>query len=191
MNKTDRKKLRDAVEFAHFHHRGRTRKDNIMPEICHPMDALKILHRVKCKNINILCAAVLHDTIEDTAVSHETLLKAFGPKIADIVLEMTDEGETRLLRKKNQLRKAIYYSFEAACVRLADCISNLTDRYIYPLGDDYGYVLWKEEMIKEIPTSVKERDTYKALEKEFVSICGLIKASSDETTLEKYYSKIK
>ena len=76
----------------------------------------------------VICAALLHDTIEDTETTPEELRAAFGDEIAGIVREVTDD---KLLskqdRKRLQIEHAGSLSDKAKLVKLADKISNLRD----------------------------------------------------------------
>jgi guanosine-3',5'-bis(diphosphate) 3'-pyrophosphohydrolase len=79
-------------------------------------------------DIAVLCAALLHDTVEDTATTPEELARAFGARVAGIVAEVTDD--TRLPkaeRKRLQIEHAGALSAQAKLVKLADKICNLRD----------------------------------------------------------------
>ena len=76
----------------------------------------------------ILCAALLHDTIEDTNTTHKELVDAFGQSIADIVLEVSDDKAlAKQERKEHQIAHAPHVSSKAKAVKLADKTSNLRD----------------------------------------------------------------
>lgn len=73
----------------------------------------------------IVVAAVLHDTLEDTALSYNDLLKAFGEEVAEIVYAVTDElGRNRLERKSKTYPK-IRANWKAAAVKICDRIANI------------------------------------------------------------------
>src|SRR5205814_343912 len=76
----------------------------------------------------VLSAALLHDTVEDTATTHEELLDAFGSRIARIVAEVTDDQDLpKHERKRLQIEHAPHLSDGAKLVKLADKICNLRD----------------------------------------------------------------
>lgn len=76
----------------------------------------------------MLAAALLHDTIEDTDTSKGELEDAFGRKIADVVMEVTDDKSlSKQERKLLQITHAASISNEAKLVKLADKICNLRD----------------------------------------------------------------
>jgi guanosine-3',5'-bis(diphosphate) 3'-pyrophosphohydrolase len=81
----------------------------------------------------ILAAAALHDTIEDTETTRAELEAEFGAKVADVVVEMTDDKSLpKMERKRLQIEHAQEMSEEAALVKLADKICNLRDMVASP-----------------------------------------------------------
>jgi guanosine-3',5'-bis(diphosphate) 3'-pyrophosphohydrolase len=78
--------------------------------------------------VEVICAALLHDTVEDTATTHEELVDAFGARVARIVAEVTDDKQLpKAERKRLQVVRAPHISREAKLVKLADKIANLRD----------------------------------------------------------------
>ena len=84
--------LRRAFEFALAAHDGQVRKGHRAPFISHPM-AVSALVMEHGGDFETGAAALLHDTVEDTDTTAEDLERAFGPRIATIVLECTDSLE--------------------------------------------------------------------------------------------------
>ncbi|NCC85098.1 MAG: bifunctional (p)ppGpp synthetase/guanosine-3',5'-bis(diphosphate) 3'-pyrophosphohydrolase, partial [Clostridia bacterium] len=82
-----------AIAFASEKHSTQRRKDAAeSPYINHPIALVDVLaNEGNVTNIDTLCAAALHDTIEDTATTADELKSIFGEKITSIVLELTDE----------------------------------------------------------------------------------------------------
>ena len=82
-----------ALAFAADKHRNQRRKDaEGSPYINHPIELAKILAiEGGVEDMQVLCAAVLHDTIEDTQTSYEELAARFGSEVADVVREVTDD----------------------------------------------------------------------------------------------------
>jgi guanosine-3',5'-bis(diphosphate) 3'-pyrophosphohydrolase len=122
--------LLKALAFAAHKHRDQRRKDaQASPYINHPIALADVLvNEAGVTDVEVLCAALLHDTVEDTATTHEELLGAFGSRIARIVAEVTDD--TRLPkaeRKRLQIEHAPNISHEAKLVKLADKVVNLRD----------------------------------------------------------------
>ncbi len=119
-----------AIAFAASKHRDQRRKDVCAsPYINHPIQLVDVLcNEAGIGDVNVLCAAALHDTIEDTETTGEELTRNFGEKICQIVLEMSDDCSLcKTDRKNEQIRHAPTLSDEAKLVKLADKICNLRD----------------------------------------------------------------
>src|SRR5580765_7237044 len=85
--------LIDAIAFAAWKHRSQRRKDaEASPYINHPIALARVLAvEGGVTDIQVLVAAVLHDTLEDTETTVRELRDRFGPAIASIVVEVTDD----------------------------------------------------------------------------------------------------
>ncbi|WP_005032427.1 HD domain-containing protein [Holophaga foetida] len=119
-----------VLAFAADKHRNQRRKDaEASPYINHPIALANLLtNEGGVEELEVLCAAVLHDTIEDTQTTPEELEQVFGPRIASIVLEVTDDKSLeKHVRKQLQVEHAPHCSREAKLVKLADKICNLRD----------------------------------------------------------------
>ena len=119
-----------ALAFAAHKHRDQRRKDaEASPYINHPIALADVLvNEGGVTDVEVLCAALLHDTVEDTATTHEELVDAFGSRIARIVAEVTDDKHLpKAERKRLQVEHAPHLSHEAKLVKLADKLCNLRD----------------------------------------------------------------
>jgi guanosine-3',5'-bis(diphosphate) 3'-pyrophosphohydrolase len=119
-----------ALSFAADRHRDQRRKDVCAsPYINHPIQLVNVLcNEAGVRDVNVLCAAALHDTIEDTETTAIELTQYFGQQICTIVVEMSDDGNLcKTDRKNEQIRQAPGLSDEAKLVKLADKICNLRD----------------------------------------------------------------
>lgn len=119
-----------ALAFAAHKHRDQRRKDaDASPYINHPIALADVLvNEAGVADVEVLCAALLHDTVEDTATTHEELVDAFGSRIARIVAEVTDDKRLpKAERKRLQVEHAPHISREAKLVKLADKLVNLRD----------------------------------------------------------------
>ena len=85
-------KIRAAYEFAAAAHQGQLRKDG-SPFVTHPLAVAQIVAEELHLDSESIEAALLHDTIEDTAATHEDIAKQFSPTVADLV-----EGVSKLTR---------------------------------------------------------------------------------------------
>jgi guanosine-3',5'-bis(diphosphate) 3'-pyrophosphohydrolase len=136
MNNT--KLVLKALAFAAHKHRDQRRKNvEASPYINHPISLANILtSEGNVTDVEVICAALLHDTIEDTETTYQELKGEFGETIAEIVAEVTDTkwiGKT--VRKKLQVSKARRASKGAKLVKLADKIANLRDIVSSPPAD--------------------------------------------------------
>jgi len=133
--KSDLTLLLKSLAFAADKHRHQKRKDaEASPYINHPIALANVLvDEGGVEDIEVLCAALLHDTIEDTDTTHEELVNAFGSRIAHIVAEVTDDKNLRSEeRKRLQIEHAPKLSVEAKLVKLADKTCNLRDIVVRP-----------------------------------------------------------
>jgi guanosine-3',5'-bis(diphosphate) 3'-pyrophosphohydrolase len=127
-----------AAEFAADRHRNQRRKDaDASPYINHPISLANVLaNEGAVTDPVVLCAALLHDTIEDTNTTAEELTAAFGQSITDVVLEVTDDKNLdKAVRKQLQIEHARHASKQAKLVKLADKICNLRDIAATPPAD--------------------------------------------------------
>jgi guanosine-3',5'-bis(diphosphate) 3'-pyrophosphohydrolase len=144
----------EAASFAADRHRNQRRKDEeASPYINHPLAIAHILATEGgIADPVILCAALLHDTIEDTETSLEELRERFGDEIAGIVAEVTDDQSLpKAEQKRLQVARASSKSRGAKLVKLADKISNLRDILAAPpvswsIGKRRDYFLWAGEV---------------------------------------------
>jgi len=122
--------LLKALAFAAHKHRDQRRKDHeASPYVNHPIALADVLvNEGGVSDVEVLCAALLHDTVEDTATTPEELVDTFGARVARIVAEVTDDKAlNKADRKRLQVENAAHLSPEAKLVKLADKICNLRD----------------------------------------------------------------
>lgn len=136
-------KLRDAFLFAYKMHKDQERKFSGRPYIEHPEFVTAFLSQYT-DDEDILTAAMLHDTVEDTEATLEDILELFGDRTASLVGELT--CDTTL---KKQYGKRIYMaihfnelSSDAFLIKLADRLHNLIglDHEEIPIGFVKWYV---------------------------------------------------
>lgn len=126
----DHDMVKKATEYAAEQHLGQTRKDEAnTPYINHPIALANLLtDYAGITDTNVIVAALLHDTVEDTGTTVEDIEELFGTKIRDIVIEVTDDKSLPSPeRKRLQIEHASKISYEAKLVKLADKICNLQD----------------------------------------------------------------
>jgi guanosine-3',5'-bis(diphosphate) 3'-pyrophosphohydrolase len=147
--------LLKAATFAADKHRQQRRKDaEASPYINHPISLANVLaNEGGVSDVVVLCAALLHDTIEDTETTAQELELTFGPAIARIVLEVTDDKTLpKEERKRQQIEHAPHVSPQAKLVKLADKISNLRDILGSPPADwtrerKLAYFEWADQVV--------------------------------------------
>jgi len=148
-----------ALAFASRKHSQQRRKDaDASPYINHPIALVSILAvEAGINDCDTLCAALLHDTIEDTDTSVEELVEAFGGPIASLVQEVTDDRRLpKAERKLRQVEHAAHLSPKACSVKLADKIANLRDvadrpPVNWPLARRQEYFDWSKQVVDQIP----------------------------------------
>ena len=123
----------EALEFARKAHGDQQRKYNEEMYIEHPKRVAEIVRKVP-HTPEMICAAYLHDVVEDTPVSLKDIDRKFGGKIAKLVEELTDEyikenyqHLNRKARKKKEVERQAQISAEAKTIKLADVIDNTRD----------------------------------------------------------------
>ncbi|CAL1241945.1 HD domain-containing protein [Candidatus Methylocalor cossyra] len=127
-----------ALAFAADKHRTQRRKDvDESAYINHPIALANVLaNEAEIDDPIVICAALLHDTIEDTPTKQGELARHFGVAIAQIVVEVTDDKNLpKEERKRLQIEHAPFLSEAAKCVKLADKIFNLRDIASRPPAD--------------------------------------------------------
>ena len=106
---------------------GQLRKYTNEPYIVHPAEVVSIVRSVPHTEA-MLAAAWLHDVVEDTGVTIETVRAEFGEEVADLVSWLTDvsrpEDGNRAHRKARDREHTAAAPAEAQTVKLADLISN-------------------------------------------------------------------
>ncbi|HEX8734678.1 MAG TPA: HD domain-containing protein [Pyrinomonadaceae bacterium] len=148
-------KFIEAASFAAKKHAGQKRKGaDGEPYINHPLEVANLLAKVgKVEDTDVLIAALLHDTIEDTGTTKEEITELFGEKVCGMVLEVTDDKSLpKAERKEKQVEHAPHLSPGAKLIKLGDKISNITDILKNPPRDwslerKREYVEWGERVI--------------------------------------------
>ncbi|MBQ6965559.1 MAG: bifunctional (p)ppGpp synthetase/guanosine-3',5'-bis(diphosphate) 3'-pyrophosphohydrolase [Bacteroidaceae bacterium] len=120
-----------AIVFAVRAHAGTERRGKGFPYIVHPMEAVEIVATMT-RDQELLAAAALHDTVEDTDVTVEQIRAEFGDRIAslvasesDIVQEGVSEEDSWHARKQASIDRLAAASHDAKIVALSDKLSNM------------------------------------------------------------------
>jgi GTP diphosphokinase / guanosine-3',5'-bis(diphosphate) 3'-diphosphatase len=147
--------LLSALRFSADKHRNQRRKDAAKsPYINHPIEVAETLWSVGgIRELPVLIAAVLHDTVEDTNTSPEEIQRHFGKDVLSLVLEVTDNKSLpKQERKRLQIEMASHKRPLAKCIKLADFVCNLRDidqspPAGWPLERIQDYLLWTEKVV--------------------------------------------
>jgi (p)ppGpp synthase/HD superfamily hydrolase len=150
--------VRAARAFAAARHDGQRRRDaRASPYLIHLAEVAALAEAFGGSEAT-LCAAWLHDTVEDCPpTSLAELEAAFGPQVASIVGELTDDRTLpKAERKRMQVRTAPKKSPEAALVKLCDKASNCAAvGFTPPVGWDaarrLAYLDWAVEVAGALP----------------------------------------
>jgi myo-inositol-1(or 4)-monophosphatase len=139
--------LNRAIAFATKAHQGQFRKGTNNPYIIHPMEVAGIVASMTTDE-EVICAAVLHDTIEDCdGVDESVLQDAFGERIAYLVSqESEDKSKSWRERKGATIRHLRSAPSELKLIGLADKLSNMRD--IHRDAEEVGDELWKRFRLK-------------------------------------------
>lgn len=120
-----------AIKFATDAHAGTERRGKAFPYIVHPAEAMAIVATMTSDQ-ELLSAAVLHDTVEDTDVTLEEIGEMFGQRVADLVeaesdkfIEGISEEDSWRMRKQAAIDRIASASREAKIVALGDKLSNM------------------------------------------------------------------
>lgn len=148
-------RLLHAMKFAAEKHAQQRRKNaDATPYINHPIEVAEHLARVGgIADEDVLVAALLHDTIEDTNTTCDEIEGRFGARVASIVMECTDDKSLeKAERKRLQIVNAPDKSSDAKCVKIADKTCNLASILVDPPRDwsirrQQEYFEWAERVI--------------------------------------------
>ena len=83
--------INEAIKFASLAHMGMKRKGNNQPYIFHPLEVMSLVSMMTLDE-EVLCAAILHDTVEDTDVSIEDIKENFSDRVASLVNYESEDG---------------------------------------------------------------------------------------------------
>lgn len=123
----------EAAEFAARRHGGMQRKGRgSEPYINHLAEVANLLSLATAGgDAELVAAGWLHDTIEDTGTTQDELAQRFGPHVANLVAEVTDDMRlSRSQRRAKQIADAPGKSAGARLIKIADKISNIRARIV-------------------------------------------------------------
>jgi len=162
-------KVLEAVSFAASRHRHQRRKGaDQSPYVNHPIDVARELAATGgVGDVDVLLAALLHDTVEDTGTRPGELEERFGAAVRRLVEEVSDDKSlSKAERKRLQVERAAALSPGAKLIKLADKICNVREVALDPPHDWSSarrreYFDWAEAVVARL------RGTNEALERTF------------------------
>lgn len=139
--------LDKAIEFAVKAHANSERRGKGFPYVIHPLEAMSIVASMT-PDQELLAAAALHDTVEDTGVTVADLRREFGDRVAalveaesDVFVEGLSDEASWHDRKKAAIDRLAAAPYEAKMVAMGDKLSNM--RAIWRDYQEKGDELWK------------------------------------------------
>lgn len=123
-----------ALEFASIKHEGQLDDQGRPYFFAHIIQVYGLLKDIT-DDEEIICVGILHDTIEDTDTTYEELIREFNKEIADLVMELTFQGDEETGRYFPLL-----HSHKAIVVKFADRLSNLVRMVDWPGDWQQGYL---------------------------------------------------
>lgn len=146
-------KIQKAIDFATEKHKFNVRKGTDTLYINHPLEAMEIAATIT-DDEDIICAAVLHDTVEDASVTLDELTALFGERVASLVADESEDKRPELppeqtwkIRKTEALEHLRNVSRDAKIVALGDKLSNM--RSIHRDYEIMGDELWQRFNCKD------------------------------------------
>ena len=182
--------LDKAIAFAVKAHQGVERKGKGFPYIVHPLEAVSIAATMTSDQ-ELLAAAALHDTMEDTSVTFRELEREFGKRVAELVEAESDvefAGKTReqswRLRKEEAIDRLSSASNDVKIVALADKLSNI--RAIYRDYLAIGDEVWDLFCVKD---KASHEWHFRGLARVFKSLEATFAYKEFVETIEKVFGR--
>lgn len=168
--------IEQAIIFAAKAHHGQMRKGSDTPYITHPFSVAMLLQKAGCTE-EVIAAAILHDTLEDTATTYSELVEQFGNEVADLVQAASepDKGASWEERKQQTIDSLKDRTLAEIQVIVGDKLHNL--RSIRVDLEEHGEKVWSRFKRGKEKQHWYYRSIVKALEhrKQEFSLIGELK----------------
>ena len=147
--------ISEAAELAARRHNGMARKGRgSEPYVNHLAEVANLLAAATDgADAELVAAGWLHDTIEDTETTREELAQTFSARVADLVVECTDDMSLpKTVRRQKQIEDAPHKSSDAKLIKIADKVSNISARILADASaaerdELIDYVSWAEKVV--------------------------------------------
>jgi len=152
-------KVVQAIIYASEKHKGQVRRGSKLPYVTHPIIVSELIrkHKGDSKNItSLVCAAILHDVLEDTKGTIQEIVEQFGDMTASLVIELTSNEEMiEFYGSKNEflIQKMLKMTSYALVIKLCDRLSNIID------GPTEKYLKDTEDMIDALEAQLHLTNT--------------------------------
>jgi (p)ppGpp synthase/HD superfamily hydrolase len=146
-----------AADFAARKHTSQKRKgEEAEPYINHLIEVAALVAEATYGRSDVVMAALLHDAVEDQDVTNAEIVDLFGPTVASLVAEVTDDKTLpKQVRKHEQIAAAPHKSDGASVIKLADKTSNLlaiaNSPPPWPNDRKQAYVEWARAVVSGLP----------------------------------------
>lgn len=147
--------LKAAHQAAAWHSDQRRKGAAQEPYVNHLLEVAALVSAAGASE-DAICAALLHDAVEDQGITPAKIASLFGAAVAAMVEEITDDKTlSKEERKRLQIAHAPKLSEEAKIIKLADKISNLNSLASSPPVDwtserRLAYVDWCEKVVAQL-----------------------------------------
>ena len=146
-----------AADFAARKHTRQKRKgEEAEPYLNHLIEVASLVAEATDGRPDVVIAALLHDAVEDQDVTNAEIADLFGPTVASLVAEVTDDKSLpKHVRKEKQIASAPYKNNMASIITLADKTSNLLAIAMspppWPEDRKQAYVEWARAIVSGLP----------------------------------------
>lgn len=165
-------KILKAVKFCIEKHAGQVRKGSGEPYSNHPIAVSSIVadHKISVHLDDLIIAALLHDTLEDTETTFSELSMNFGPFVASLVLELSNDDV--VIKKVGKLayhmKKLVGMSSYSLVIKLADRLHNISDHPSPKMISD-TIILMEHLKVNRILSA-----THTVLVDKILTVCGKV-----------------
>lgn len=181
----------NALKYAYEKHFGQVRKDGT-PYINHPVRVANFVQNfifdydIYDNKEDVIIAALLHDTLEDTIATYDELLTLFGKRVALLVKELTNDDvlKKELGKEYYLMVKVVSMSDVALFIKLCDRLDNVIDL----VNSDYSFQLkYIKETINIINYLIDNRQLFNV---HFTILRNILEMLLNINLVEENFSKI-
>jgi len=147
-------KFGECIEWVKEEHGEQIRRFSLAPYYTHPIRVACLVMRFKeSHNIdNIVKAALCHDLVEDTKVTHEDIVARYGNDVGGLVKELTSDNHAIKIEGKTKylIDKMLNMTSWALCIKLCDRLDNVTDFVYAPSNFVKKYALETKDILSAL-----------------------------------------